>query len=495
MRAAAAVLVPALAFTGWLLVNRSVDLGYASLAAVPLTVLGTGALALVARRRPRGQDSQAQPALGLLFVAGALLTSGYWLKVWRYPDWELGGVLVGIFNVVGFWWPAVLVALGAWLLGEVLAPPGGWPRFQRQVGVAALAGVAGIALYLAVAAVEARRIDRHPIDRALMPLEQELGALRPQGPLPYEHRRGLLAIDIVAGPGLGERPYVVLRALERALALARDLTDRKDVSTVIFTLRQGEREVLRFRATEADRRRPVWELAQLDRRYLKDGGRLDAGSLEAMLEGWTLDNRAQFLRHFRYAAANAAVRIAFDPPGPAGLDTAELYGAAWASANNIIRETLRYFPDVGRFSVRLPPLVGTIAREQVHADFRLQHRILAPHRVLGLIVRETERGEETLDPGRFFPRPALPGFQIALVHHTAHLTEHLAGVLYERVGRLGYVLAVNADATATLVVDDGRGRRAGPLRLDAGEAVTVEGWVVRNLGWLPRAAFRGGRPV
>lgn len=494
MRAAAAVLLPALAFAGWLLANRAVDLGYASLAAVPLTLLGTGALALVARRRPQGGDSDARLALGFLFVAGALLTAGYWLKVWRYPDWELGGVLVGILNVVGFWWPAVLVALGAWLLGEVLAPPGGWPRFRRQVGVAALAGLAGIGLYLAVATLEARRIDRHPIDRALAPLEQELGAIRSQGPLPYAHRRGLLAIDIVAGPGLDERPYVVLRALERALTLARDLTDRKDVSAVILTLHRGDSEVLSFRATEADRRRPVWELAQLDRRHLKDGGRLDAGSLEAMLEGWTPDNRALFLRHFRYVAGDGAVRIAFDPPGPASLDTAELYGAAWASANNIVRETLRYFPDVGRFALRLPPLVGTVAREQVHADFRLQHRIQAPDRVLGLIVRETERGEETLDPARFFPRPALPGFQIALVHHTAHLTEHLPGLLYERVGWLGYVVDVNADATATLVIDDGRGRRAGPLRVPAGEAVTVEGWVVRNLGWLPRAAFRDGRP-
>jgi hypothetical protein len=374
-------------------------------------------------------------------------------------------------------------------------PPGGWARFRPHVSAGVLAGLVGIGLYLAVATVQARRLDRYPIDRVLLPLEQDLGALRPPGPLPYHHRRGLLAIDVDAGGGLRARPYVVLRALERALTRARDLTDRKDVSIVILTLRQGNREVLRFRATETDRDRPVWQLVEMDRRQLANGGRLDAGSLEAMLVGWTPDNRAMFLRHFRYGATDGVVRIAFHPPGAASPDTAALYGAAWASANNIIRETLQYFPDVARFHLFLPPLVAVIARAEVHDDFQLQHRLLAPDRVLGLIVRETRQGEETLDPGRFFPRTARPGFQIALIHHRAQVTDEQTGVLYERLGWFGYVLDVTPDATATVLVDDGQGRQAGPLRVRGGEAVTGGGWVIHNVGWLPRAAFPGGRPA
>src|ERR671918_911235 len=157
MRATAAVLLSVAAFAAWLLGNRSVDLGYASPAAAPLTLLAAGALALVARARPREQAPDSPVALGLLFVAGTLLTAGYWFMVWRYPEWELGGGLVRMLNVVGFWWPALGVSLGAWLLGEVLTPPGGWPRFCRRVGVGALAGLAGAGLYLGAATLEARR--------------------------------------------------------------------------------------------------------------------------------------------------------------------------------------------------------------------------------------------------------------------------------------------------------------------------------------------------
>lgn len=487
VRHVAALAGPAGLFAWWMLGRSPITLGTAAILAVPALVLAAGVLALVARRRRPRVGSERIAAL-LLFAVGAALTAGYWARVWSYRDWDMGGILVGAANIVGFWWPAMAIALAMWTLEELGVAPGGWPRFRARVGAALLGGIVGAAAFHYGDRVYHERVERDPLERAVGVVAHDMAPLA-RTPLPYRLEAGHLQIDADAGPAVGDRPYVVLRTLDRGLVRARGLTDRKDVTRVTLVLRARGGELVRFQAAEADRGRPVWELTRLDRTRLKDGGRLDAGSLDAMLAGWTPDNRERFLQWFTAAAEGAEVTVAFRPQAPPSPDTMELYGAAWASANNIVREIARYFPDIARVRVTLPRLSTVVEPREVGPDFRLQHRMVPPGRVLGLVLRERGVGEATLEAAKFQPLIPLPGFQTAVMLVTPHLTEHEAGVLFERLERFGWVLDVADDGTATLILDDGRGVRTRPLQVRPGDAATVDGRTLHNVGWLPRSAF------
>jgi hypothetical protein len=482
-----ALAVPAAVLAWWALASRPTTLGAAGIGAILLSVPALIVLAVIARRR-RPRTGPERAATVVLFVAAAALTALVWFRVWHEDVWGMGGIVVGMADIVGFWWPAVLLATVMWVLEEMLSPPGGWPRLRSRVGVGFLAGAAGAALYHFGSPIYYARVERTPIAGAVGMVAHELGTIAPPAGLPYRLDAGHLVIESDAGPAVDDRPYIVLSQLERGMARARELLDRTDVDRLTLVLRARGGELVRLQAGEADRAQALWSLARLDRARLKDGGRLDAGSLDAMLRDWTPDDRDRFLRWFAATSAGDEVRISFQPDLPPGPDTAPLYGAGWASANSIVREVTRYFPEVARFAVTLPGRAVVVARDDVGADFRLQHGLVPPDRVLGLALHDGSHGDGTLEPAKFFPQPPVAGFQIAVAHFEGPLEEHAAGVLFERVGRLGYVVEITGDATATIVLDDHRAR-AGPIRVRPGETVTVESRRVHNLGWLPRAAF------
>jgi hypothetical protein len=516
VRQAVAAIIPAAILLVWTARSRPLDLGYGSLAAVPVTFLLAVLVGFGSRWRPRAAPA-ANPWLGgwAVFLAGGAATAWYWYRVWSYTGWELGGIVVGMFNVIGFWWPGVLVALVAWVIEEALGPPGGTPRYWRRLGAGFAAGATGMGLYLVSSSFYYERVDRLSLEQAVSGLEQELPfqpaavlasraasrslLVQPGDPssapasLPYRHEGRRLTIELDGGSGANYRPYLVLRRLERFFEATRQLINRKDVDQVTVVVRLGGGELSRFRAAEADRGRSVWDLATLDRSRLKDGGRLDRDDVDAMLEGVTPDNRAEFVSRFRYTVSDDELRVEFHPPGPPDSRTAELYGAAWSSANNMLSEVVRYFPEIAGFHIDLPRLTTVIRRAEVAPGrFRLQHRLVAPDKVVGLIVSRGGHGQRTLDPTRFNPSPPVAGFQLALVRESGPLSYHKQGVLYEGIllepGIL-YVTDIDAKGTVTLVLGDLRGDRLGPVLAAPGAVVQVGDEAVQNLGWLNRNAF------
>lgn len=516
IRQAVAAVIPAAILLAWTARTLPLDLGYASIAAVPLTLVLGVVVGLWSRWRPRAAPG-ADPWLGgwAVFLAGGAATAGYWYRVWSHTGWELGGVLVGMFNVIGFWWPGVLIALVAWVIEEALGPPGGTPRYLRRMGAGFAAGVVGMGLYLISSNFYYGRVDRLPLEHAVSDLEQQLpfqpaavsahragsrsliaqrgDASSVPSSLPYRHEGRHLTIELDGGAKANYGSYLVLHRLEKFFESARELTSRKDVDQVTVVVRLGGGELSRFRATKADRGRSVWELATLDRGRLTDGGRLDQKSLDAMLEGVIPDNRVEFLRRFRYMVSDDELRIEFHPLGPPSGRTAELYSAAWSSANNMMSEVVRYFPEIAAFHIALPRLTTVIRRADVAPGrFRLQHRLVAPDKVVGLIVRRGGHGQQTLDPTKFNPGHPVAGFQLALVRESGPLSYHKQALLYEGVllepGIL-YVTDIDADGTVTLLVGDLRGDPQGPVIVAPGAAVTVGDEVVQNLGALNRGAF------
>ena len=485
----AALAVPAALFAWWASATRPWVLRDAStplLVMLGIALVGAG---IVARwLAPRLERERAAGAL--LFVLGALWTAGFWFRASR------GARDLPTLDVVWLlglgWWPAALIALAMWTLEQALARPGGWPRYWSRVSVGLLAGVVGVGVFVGDMKIRYRGFDRAALDEALGPVRRDFeGVVSTSGPSWSVRRGGDLTLEFKTGPAAAGLPYAALVALERGLTRARQLTDRADVARVTVVIRAPAGELVRFEARESDRRRPLLELARIDRALLRNGGRLDAESLAAMVTGPGPANRARWERWFAYGVDGEDVRVSFAPDRPLAPVTADLYSAAWASANAIVHETARYFPDVRRFLVAMPRLAATLGREEVGPDFRLQHRVGPPGRVLGLVARESDRGEETLDPAGFTARsPA--GFQVAVVYHTAAHTHHVAGLLFERVGTLGFVVDLADDGRVTLIHGSGRLDSVMHAGLATGARTRLGRLTIRNLGWFPRAAFPGG---
>ncbi|MGH2404586.1 MAG: hypothetical protein ACRDGN_08985 [bacterium] len=499
---------------------------------------GPGPAAVHARRAP------VWPAM----LAGTLATAAYWFRVWSYPgmeQWDLAGVPVLIFSIGAFWWPALFVAMSAWLLEQWLPVVRDALPYRRWLGAGVLAGLAGITLYGVGSSAYYQAYDRIPLEADVtrrvghlapasgpaavsrepvgvsMPCEQMQAPPPPvvlegrrittsrSSPLPcvspaprsvrsapsprvsYRLEAGHLTIELDGQTLVQTTPYAALRSLEQVMESASGMLKRKDTARLTLVVRTQQRDILRFHAGEADLARPVWELANLDRNLLKNSGRLEPGSLAAMKETSVNAALQEFERRMGFQVAGDEVRITFTPPGPLNAATVGLYSSAWATANKALQEVVRYFPEIRRFHVDIVGFRTTVERSEVGKGFRLQHRLLRPDRILGIIVRRGDPKDHSPDPAFHLFDPK-DGLQAAVVVFTGPLDAHIPGVLFEEMllgPGLMYLLDVGADGTVTFLISD-ESRFEGPITLAAAGEKAVGGSVITNLGWLDATRFQ-----
>ncbi|MGH2404208.1 MAG: hypothetical protein ACRDGN_07040, partial [bacterium] len=305
---------------------------------------------------------------------------------------------------------------------------------------------------------------------------------------------GHLMIELDGQMLVQATPYAALRTLEQAMESATGLLKRKDTAQVTLVIRAAQGDLLRFHVGEADVIRPVWELANVNRGVLKNGGRLDPGSLAEMKEVSLGADFQQIERMMSFQVAGDEVRIAFVPPGPLNAGTAGAYSSAWATANKVLREVVRYFPEIRQFRFELPGLRTTVQKSEVHKGFRLQHRLRRPDRILGIVIRRGDPRAHPTDPAFYLFDPA-DGLQAAVVVFTGPLDAHIPGVLFEEMllgPGLMYLLDIAADGAVSFLIGDER-RLRGPITIPAGGETTVDGSVITNLGWLDTSRFERRR--
>ncbi|MGH2376429.1 MAG: hypothetical protein ACRDIC_23575, partial [bacterium] len=486
-----------------------------------------------------------------VILAGTVATAVYWFRVWSYPgmeQWDLGGVLVLVYNILGFWWPALFVATSAWLLEERLPGLLATSPYGRRSAIGIGAGFAGIIVFLVASNAYYHVYDRIPLETDvtrrmsfLMPASEKAGAAReplavympcdqvqvpppPVSPpggrivvsrsspvpcatplqrsaqpasapsVPHRLETGHLTIELDGRMVVQAPPYVALRSLEQVMESASGLLKRKDTTRLTLIVRTQQADILRYHALEADLARPVWELASFNRNLLKNGGRLEPGSLAAMRETSVRGDPQAFERRMRLQVAGDAVRITFTPPGPLNADTAGLYSSAWATANKIVQEVTRYFPEIDRFHVELAMFKTTVRRPEVGTGFRLQHRLLRSDRILGVMIRRGDPTRHPADPAFHLFDPK-SGLQIAVVVFDGPLDSHIPGVLFEEMTLapgVFYVVDIDANGTVTFMIGD-ENRLQGPLSVLAAGETAVNGTVIANLGWLDASRFERRR--
>lgn len=150
----------------------------------------------------------------------------------------------------------------------------------------------------------------------------------------------------------------------------------------------------------------------------------------------------------------------------------------------------RYFPEIDRFEVDLAGFKTTVRRPEVGTGFRLQHRLLRPERVLGIVIRRGDPKAHPDDPA-FYLFDRKSGLQIAVVVFDGPLDSHISGVLFEEMTLapgLFYVVDVEAGGKITFMIGD-ENRLHGPLSVAAGGETSVNGTRVSNLGWLDAGRF------
>ncbi|MGQ0548308.1 MAG: hypothetical protein ACT4PY_01375 [Armatimonadota bacterium] len=482
-----------------------------------------------------------------VILSGTVATAVYWFRVWSYPgmeQWDLGGVLILVYNILGFWWPALFVATGARLLEERLPGHATPSPYGRRLRAGIGAGFAGIILFLSASNAYYQTYDRVPLETDvirrmgfLMPASEKAGVARepltvympcdqvqappppvspPAGKItisrsspvpcatparrtaqpasapsvPHRLEIGHLTIELDGRTVVQTPPYVALRSLEEVMKSASGLLKRKDTTRLTLVVRTAQKDILRYRAGEADLARPVWELATFNRYLLKNSGRLEAGSLAEMRESSVRTDPQALEQRMQLQVAGDAVRIIFTPPGPLNADTAGLYSSAWATANKIVQEVTRYFPEIHRFHVELAAFKTAVRQSEVEAGFRLQHRLLRPDRILGVTIRRGDPKAHPADPAfhLFDPRS---GMQIAVVVFDGPLDSHISGVLFEEMTLapgLLYVIDIDANGTITFMIGD-ENRLHGPLSVRAAGETAVNGTVIANLGWLDASRF------
>ncbi len=529
------------------------------LVGLPLTLVLTlvaGSMAARKSRRPAPAGPQMPtPAIVSMrpgpvwpvIVAGIVATAAYWFRVWSYPgmeEWELGGVLVLVYNFLGFWWPALFVATSAWLLEERLPGSSGPSPYGRRSAVGIGSGFAGIVVFLLASNAYYQVYDRIPLETDvnrrigfLMPASEKAGAAReplavllpcdqvqappppvsppsgkiiisrsspvpcttapprtaqqPSAPsVPHRLESGHLTIELDGRTVVQAPPYVALRSLEQAMESAGGLLKRKDTTRVTLVVRTQQGDILRYHAGEADVARPVWEVATFNRSLLKNSGRLEPDSLAAMRETSVRVDWQELERRMQLQVVGDGVRITFTPPGPLNADTAAVYSSAWATANKIVQEVVRYFPEIDRFQIELATFKTTVRRQEVGTGFRLQHRLLRPDRILGIMIRRGDPKAHPDDPG-FYLFDRTSGLQIAVVVFDGPLNSHIPGVLFEEMTLapgLFYVVDIEANGTVTFMIGD-ENRLHGPVSVPARGETSVNGTRVSNLGWLDAGRF------
>ncbi len=533
--------IPAGALVVWMTLATPTQAAFTGmLVGLPLTLAITAAAAIKTER-----NSGALWPAGLV---GAVVTAAYWFRVWSYPgmeQWDLAGVLVLVYNILAFWWPALFVTMSAALLEGWLPRPPGASSFGRRLGAGFIGGLAGMVLFAAGSNAYYDAYDRIPLEvdvtrsvghlvpaskagTAREPLGVSLPCDQVQAPpppvvppgdgrimisrsspvpcvtpapkrawsaptarVPYRLEAGHLDIELDGGTLTQATPYDALRSLEQAMESARGLLKRKDTAQMTLVVRTPRGDLLRFQAGEADLSRPVRELATLNRSLLKNGGRLEPDSLAGMKDVSVRANLQQFERMMSFEVSGEEVRMTFAPPGPLTADTAGAYSSAWSTANRVLQEVVRYFPEIRQFRLDLPGLQTIVQTSEVHKGFRLQHRLRRPDRILGIIIRRGDPKQHPADPAfhLFDPRD---GLQAAVVVLTGPLDSHIPGVLFEEMllgPGLMYILDINAGGSVTFLISD-ENRFEGPITIPAGGEKVVDGNMITNAGWLDASRFQ-----
>ncbi|HUP01466.1 MAG TPA: hypothetical protein VM737_08105 [Gemmatimonadota bacterium] len=504
LRLGIAVIVPTAALAIWAAVSHPAGVGFVGIPIFLVTLLAALVGLAMTSRDPPATDALPTSrrgfsfgAAGLVFIAGAAVTAFTWYRVWSYRTYEMEGIPLLLFYFVAFWWPGLFVAT--------------WSRFFEsgirsvvrraylwRLGAGIAAGVVGAGAYEIGDSMYYRTHDRVPLAEATRYLRSAWTWIVP-GTFTLRHDGGRLSIRMEVDPESAGSSYTILRSAEEYLALVREQLRRKDTDRIEVRVEAASGPLWSFEAADADAARPLWQLVRIDRRRLPAGGRLRQPDLEAIAGVWPgsflePDDHETFATAFGFGVAGDTVRVEFDPPAAPSPATADLHSVAWRTANAIVLETVRFFPEIEVFFVDLPGVEASVPRERAAADgFRLQRLLVPEERVLGLVLLQEGRGQAVLEPARFYPG-GLPiaAAQVAVVRVMDPLEEHTAGALFEEMlvgtGRL-YAVGVDSAGAASLIYVPWEGAGTGPTRVTIGAETWLGTELVRNVGWFPRSGF------
>lgn len=496
----------------WSLGTDPPDLGFAG---IPLAVFSILVVGILAFRRTEEQTKPG-PGVGPLLLSGGAAAAVYWWRVWSYPMYGLEGVPLMLFFAFGFWWPGVVVALGARLADRGLRPMR--LRAHMVVVVAAVGGAAlGTGAYKLADEVYYERHDRVALDDALDRIQGRDAPVPHGASVTTDHRGSALRITLSLAAA-DEGSYELLDDLFEYLETAWGLLRRKDTDTLRVRVALRDRTLATLRATDADDEegRPLETLVEIDRAQLPGGGEPGSIDLAAMIRHGTLaydlsETGDPGPRGFRASFSADSLRIVFRPPSPPTPQTVTSHSAAWAASNHVVRSTLRFFPEIRAFHLELPGLDTALGRGDLTrgGTGRLQRWLPPGRRVLALEVRtlspETtgpERADATaggFQPDRFCPRHHSRTARIAVVREHGALTDHLAVNLFEEVpigaGPL-FFTDVRPDGTVTAFTGPWEGPLEGPVDVAPEDTGRIAGEEIANLGWIsPEAVTCHGRPV
>lgn len=494
------VVAPVLAAFALIVGSRSLPPAGAGFLGIPV-FLATLLASMVAFAFSGSQARDAGPSwrsLVPLVLFGSFASGLYWQHVWSYRHYEMEGIPLVLFYLLGFWWPGVFVAVASRFL-ELGIERMASRTWAGRLAVGALAGALGAGGYEVADDLYYRSRDRVPFGEAAGPISPPWPGIEP-GTLAVRHDERRLVVRGRMDPGAVESVYELFDSVETYLTHLRGLLRRMDTDEVIVEVEAPAGTFLAFRAADPDTARPIRELYRLDRSGLPEQGRLRSVDVERMT--WIPSHELQgegrhetFERLFRTAVVGDTLAIAFGPIAPPERENADLHAAAWATANRVVRETARFFPETRRFRLDLPSLDTLLERDAVRAEaFRLQHSLRDRDSLLGLRVADREGVAGTLDPATFFPSgEPIDAAQVAVLRITGPLEEHVAGLLFEGIlvgtGRI-HVTDVDPAGRIELLYATWEGTLHGPARMAPGESAWLGDVRVDHLGAFPRLAFR-----
>lgn len=448
----------------------------------------------------------AAPALGARLatlaatgLAGFVATAGYWRRASEafLADLDMGGIPLVLCYVLAFWWPAVLVASLALIVGRYASRVGGPRHAASMLGVAFASAVAGMALVRASIGADPTQPD------AWRPLDAQVERTLGHGVLgtspKWTLRRDELRVVYDVRAALASRSAHELRlGVEQTAHSARWLLKHKDVARLSVAF-EADGPIATFEVAEGDAR-PTAEIVRFERARLPNRGTLDLASLRAMRDP-PLEHRGdaeELDRRLTLAVDGVVVSIRLDAPSPPPPELSGVVSGAYRSANRILQETRRCCPEIERFEIAIPPVETVVTRDEIAPGFLLQHRVRAPGAVLVLLDRARGIARSLPDPASVVPRqPALAGLQVFLRAEDfvqsggreVCVPDDREGLLFDQlIARSGTIAVVDASARgdATLVLRDWTTSRTVAVRLAPGARADFGDRVIHNLGWVHR---------
>lgn len=310
--------------------------------------------------------------------------------------------------------------------------------------------------------------------------------------------KGRLSIVLSYDRALSEESGKVLNGLRDYAGGARRLLFRNDVDEVDVSIQAQRTELAGFKATEAQKLEPIEKLLRIDRTRLKDGGRLTEEGLEAIVQAslnpaLSAEDLGDFSKIFQYELIAGRIAVAFHPSVLLDHTSAELYAQGWKSANAVVNEVSRSYPEIRFFRISMYNLnTAILSKEVVHSSFCLQHALVPVEHILALMISNRPLSPAFLNPERFFPGKSTRGYHAALVYEDGPEQDHLLARLFEPI-RLSqgdlYLVEVTEEGSAALLykADDGSGE--GPVNVLPKGSGRLGEWYVENGGWVDRGRF------